>query len=139
MLKSRCANFGAPGLISAISADIYSRILFPIFQVLCPDLSRFQWRFQKFSVDDRRSGVKSVSPHLGSGNRSIRGRLSQPPKVSRSLQGVLPVSTGTGELRDMDKRVVDSGILSTLKAVLPELGYDMIKDAAEDIVVEGDI
>ena len=27
----------------------------------------------------------------------------------------------------------------SMKAVFPELGYDMIKDAAEDIVVEGDI
>lgn len=101
------------------------------------EVDDFQWRFQKFSVDDRRAGKeKSVSPNLGTGKNSIRGQLSLPPKVANSLREVVSVSTGLGELSSMNDRVVDSGILATLKTVLPELGYELVKDAVEDVVIE---
>ncbi len=40
-------------------------------------------------------------------------------------------------LVDMNHHVVDSGVLSTLREVLPQLGYDLAKDALEEVVVEG--
>jgi|GEM_PF-2228492 len=43
---------------------------------------------------------------------------------------------GRREMTGMSHHVIDSGIAATLKEVLPGLGFEMIEEAVEDVVIE---
>ena len=98
----------------------------------------FQWKFQKFSVDNRRTKRKQYSPDLGSerSKGTIRERLARLPKHNNDQNELVEVSMGRREMTSMSHHVVDSGIAATLKEVLPGLGFEMIEEAVEDVVIE---
>ncbi|WP_167319399.1 hypothetical protein [Marinobacter algicola] len=103
------------------------------------EVKDFQWKFQKFSVDNRRTKRKQYSPDLGSerSKGTIRERLARLPKYNNDQNELVEVSMGRREITGMSHHVFDSGIAATLKEVLPGLGFEMIEDAVEDVIIEG--
>ncbi|MBK8973305.1 MAG: hypothetical protein IPM37_18840 [Hahellaceae bacterium] len=88
------------------------------------------WKFQKFEVRRRNNPtIHDVSPNLGAQNQpnSIRGQFAKDPDGN---QDVLRVSLSANA--DTNQTIVDSGISSTIKTVLPQLGFDLLSEYAEE-------
>lgn len=62
--------------------------------------------------------------------------MARLPKYNNDQNELVEVSMGRREMTSMSHHVVDSGIASTLKEVLPGLGFEMIEEAVEDVVIE---
>ncbi len=127
----RTANYlGGAWLAKNQSAENEVNVVVPV--------KDFQWKFQKFSVDNRRTKRKQYSPGLGAeGSKgTIRERLARLPKYNNDQNELVEVSVGRRELTSMSHHVIDSGIAATLKEVLPGLGFEMIEEAVEDVVIE---